>query len=262
MRCVVINLPDAVERRRIVGDQFSGLNLPYELWPATKASSLTIEQKRSVDHCSRATRTKRPFDAPSLACLMSHIAVFRNLINSGDEMAAVFEDDVFLHPNLPDFLNILEGKSNKFDIVMLHGNTNNLPYFPVYRTSRVNTIGRIRYSNFGAYGYVITRDSAAHLLKTFPRPTHEIDRVLACFWENGLRNVLWVDPPLIHHNYALTSQISDAREAMRAEHRTTLLHDPLFVVRRFWNMGKQSLVRRYRFQQLRNHDRTIDPFSF
>ena len=260
MRCIVINLASAEERRQAIKKQFDKVNLTCELWPAVEAEALTIEQKQLVDHQQRAARAVPPIDVSALACLMSHMAVFRNLVEIGDDMLAVFEDDAILHTNLPGFLKALEGKAHKFDIIMLQGSAR--PYLPVYQVTSANTIGRIRYEDTGTYGYVITRTAAAHILKRFPFPVYEIDWILPRFWENGLRNVLWVNPPLVFHDSLLPSHIENTRKEAGVKYRLKLRRSPALLMKRYWFRIKKHLVRGYRFRQLRKQDSVIDPLGF
>ncbi len=260
MRCIVINMANASERRKAIQEQFDKVNLAYELWPATE--SLTPEQIQMVDHRKRANSGLYPIDMGALACLMSHFSVLRDLTQSRSDMVAVFEDDAILHTDLPEFFKALENKSHKFDIIMLQQNTKSKPYYPIYQVTTSHTMGRIRYADWGAYGYVITRTAASHILKRFPHPVYEIDLILPRFWINGLRNVMWVNPPLVFHNDLFPSQIENSRRPMIIEHRLKVRHSPILLFKRYWSMIKQTLVRRNCFRQLRKQDCVIDPFSF
>ena len=195
MRCVVINLPLAEERREAIQGEFEKVGLPYELWPAISGFDLTDETKRSVNHEARDRVGLRRMDFASVACLLSHLSVFRHLVESRDDMVAVFEDDARLHPDLPDVLDALKGKADKFDVIKLQRRHVHLPHYPVYQLLRSHSLGRVKYQDTGADGYVITRHAAAHLLDRFPRPVHEIDWIIPRYWENGLRHVLYVNPP-------------------------------------------------------------------
>lgn len=255
MRCIVINLPDSLIRRKAIDEQFQRAGLPYERWQATSVDRLTSRDRESVMQEIRASQAMRPLQDPELACLLSHMGVLRSLASGEDDMAAVFEDDAVLSPELPKFLEQLVGNADKFDVVMLERRTSSIPYVPIYDVQPAHTIGRLRYSDFGACGYVITRHAAGHILQRFPRPVHEIDRILPRFWVNGLDRVFWADPALVHHNVALPSEIKSARDRGRVAYRARLLHNPLFALRRFPVMAKQNFVRRQSWLRLRRQDR-------
>jgi len=262
MRCIVINLASACERRQAIHKEFRKVDLPYELWPATSPSDLTDEIKRSVDHQARDRLGLRRLDTASLGCLLSHLAIFRHLLESGNDMVAVFEDDARLHPDLPTVLDALEGKSSKFDVIKLQRRYTYLPYVPVYQLLPSYSLGRVKYADIGNDGYVLTRHAAQHLLNRFPRPVHNADMILPRFWENGLRNVLYVDPPVVFHDEMLPSQISEYLSHERAVLRARMRRDPRVAVRRLL----ASVSRRYYswrdFRQLRRLDKNIDPLDF
>lgn len=187
MRCIVINLPLAWERREAVEHEFRKVGLDYELWPAVSGFDLTDDIKGSVDHATRGRLGMRRLDDFSVACLLSRMAVLRELVNGTDDMVAVFDDDARLHPDLPNVLDALEGKADKFDVVKLQRRDTRPSYYPVYQLLRSHSLGRLKYHDRSADGYVITRDAAARLLELFPHPVHETDMIMPRFWENGLR---------------------------------------------------------------------------
>ena len=262
MRCVVINLPSRPDRREAMDRQFQRVGLSYELWPAVAAEHLTPDQRAAVDHDARVSLGMRPLGASELACLLSHTDVLRDVAGGTDDTVAVFEDDALLDQDLPRFFAALDGKADKFDVIMLERRNRSIPYHPLYEVSTARTIGRLQFSDFGACGYVITRRAAEHMLQRFPSPTHEIDRILPRFWMNGLSGVFWVDPPLVRHNAASPSEIQPARRHGRVDHRARMRGSPLLVLRRFMAMAGQSLARRRRWSQLRRQDRGVDSASF
>ena len=260
MRCIVINLPVAWERREAIDYEFRKVGLEYELWTAVDGHRLTESDRAAIDHRARARLGLPPMDDSSIACLLSYLAIFRHLVESADEMVAVFEDDARFHFTLPDVLDTLEGKADKFDVVKLQ-RLKSVPYFPVYQLG-AHSIGRVRYHDPGAYEYVITRHAAAHLLERFPRLVHEIDWIIPRFWENGLKNVLYVNPPVVAHDDMLPSYIEGKRLRVRVEHHGRMLTYPSLAVRRLC-VGAQRRWRRWRrFRELRRLDRDIDPFGF
>jgi len=257
MRRIVINLPVARERREAIKHEFHKIGLEYELWPAISRFDLTSDTRQLVDQKARARRGMFPMDDGTIACNLSHYAVLRSLADSGDDMAAIFEDDAKLHPDIVNVLDALEGKADKFDVVKLQRRRKR-PYLPVFHLTRQHTIGRIRYHDFGGEGYVITRRVATYLLNKFPRPFYEIDQIIPRYWETGLRRILYLDPPVVFHEECLPSYIEDIRRPARyASYR-----NPVLTKRRFVATIKRVFKRRTMFHQLRREDRNVDPLSF
>ena len=213
MRCIVINLPLAEERRESIHEEFSRVGLTYQLWTAISSFDLTNNQKCLIDNQARERIGLNHLGNGAIACLLSHLAVLHHLTISEDKMVAIFEDDARLHPDLPKVLNALEKEKRPFDIVKLQRRKKHRLYYPVYSLMSSYSLGRVKYHDPGAYGYVITRRAAHHLLDRFPRPACEIDGILPKFWENGLRNILYVDPPVIFHDDTLPSYIEGQRSS-------------------------------------------------
>lgn len=256
MECFAINLPLAWERREAIDSEFRKVGLDYELWPATEAFKISPEQQQAVDRITRRRRGFGELDASSHACLLSHLGIFQRLVDSNEAMAAVFEDDARLHPDLPEVLAAIEGNAGKFDVIKLQRTpVIPRPYYPVYELVEGYTFGRVRYAEFGAYGYVITKDAAAHLLERFPRPVFEIDWIMPRFWENGLDRVFYLNRPVVFHDDMLPSYIEGTRRVARTAHRSRLTHNPLIKVWQMLVSACRALVRWYRFRALRRGDR-------
>ena len=98
MQIFVINLPDAVKRRKLQKDQLTKLGLEYTILDAT-----------SVEDISEATYKKhyfdwqRPLRKTEVACYYSHRSAWDSVIRSR-EPALILEDDAILSKTLPELL--------------------------------------------------------------------------------------------------------------------------------------------------------------
>ena len=259
MDCYVISLQRAWERREHVESEFGRVNLPFRFFDAVDGTRLTEEALTNVDRKARRKRVMPPLDNSALACLLSHTSVFRDLIRSGSDMAAVFEDDCLLSPDIHDVLAALETGPADFDAVMLHqrrGRSDPIKRFhPVRQVTSGHVIGRVRFHDFGANGYVITRRGAEHMLREFPRPVHEIDWILPRFWENGMLNVYYLNPPVVFHNDSLPSYIAATRRSSRSDMRRLMRTRLDLFAWRLALSGMRSVRRWLAWRQLRRFDR-------
>ena len=254
MRCVVISLPDAAARQASIDREFRKVGLDYDLWPAIDGSRLSAADRSAVNHVARARLGLFDLDDPTIACLLSHLAALRHFVESGDGLAAVFEDDARLDPNLPAVLSALEGEAGRFDVVKLQRRWNWKTYLPVCRILPSHTIGRVRFHDIGGYGYVITRGAARQLLEC--RVRHwEIDQLIGRFWDTGLKKVLYVDPPVVFHDGALPSHIAGSRSVGIMEHRRLRRRNPLAEGRRLWAMVVRQVRRGWHWRRVRRADR-------
>ena len=259
MNCYVISLQRAWERREHITQEFEKVNLPFRFHDAIDGTRLNDETLASIDRETRRKRIMQPLDNSALACLLSHMSVFRELVKSGERMAAIFEDDCLLNPDIHDVLEALETGPADFDAVMLHqrgGRRDPIKRFrPVRPVTPGHVMGRVRFHDFGAFGYVITRAGAEHMLREFPRPVHEIDWILPRFWENGMLNVHYLNPPVVFHDSSLPSYIEHTRRGSRAEMRQVLRTRPDLFAWRLALSGARSMRRWLAWRKIRKFDR-------
>lgn len=95
-------------------------------------------------------------------------------------------------------LKALEEEKFGFDVVALHRRHPRRRYYPCVRLTGHHTAGRVRYSDSGAEGLVITQRAARYFLETTPKMVLSSDHAILRHWTNGL-NVFYVDPPVVHH---------------------------------------------------------------
>ena len=258
MRIVLISLERATERRRQMAEEFARVGLEYEIWPAKDARTLTDGDREFVDHAQRNRLGLHPVPDGSLACTLSERAAMRDLVRNGPEVMAVFEDDARLGAKLPPVLQALEQHSHMFDIVKLQRRNLRRPFIPAFPLPTGHRLGRIRFSDFGSEGYVITRVAARLLLERIPRMVRDLDHELSYFWENGL-NVLYLDPPVVREDGAYGSQIQETRSAERLGHRRERLRRPAILVRRLKAIVSNDVRRRIAFRRLLRSDRAAAP---
>ena len=252
MRIVVINLERAPDRRAAMAREFAAVGLQYELKTAVDGRRLSADQLAQVDWDGRRRLGLRPQDNGSIACWLSHRDVMRDLVANGPEMTAVFEDDARLTPRLPEVLGALELKPFSFDVVSLYRGHPRRAFIPCVSLTDDCAAGRVRYSDTGTVGYVITRQAAEHFLRNTPRMVLAVDHALFRFWASGL-NTFYVHAPAVHHGGADDSEIHGGRRAASTTQRD---NDslPLILWRRAVAGGRRSLEKRLAFRRLLRGD--------
>lgn len=220
MRIALINLERAAHRRAEMAREFDALGLRYEIQSAIDGRRLSPDHLAQVDWEGRRRLGLRPQDNGSIACWLTHREVMRDLAANGPEMMAVFEDDARFTPDLPGVLKVLETRPFNFDLVSLYRGHPRRPFVPCASLTDGHSAGRVRYSDGGTVGYVITRPAARHFLETTHRMVLALDHALLRFWVSGL-DTFYVDPPVVHHGGAHDSEIDHHRGAARAERDAT-----------------------------------------
>jgi glycosyl transferase, family 25 len=193
MRCVVINLQDAASRWFTVcralenaGIHASRQEAVYgrELKPETRAALCSATLNREQYH--------RALSPGEIGCYASHLAVWRELLRSGEPSVAVFEDDIEVAGPLAQVLEAIEHLPQPIDIVKLIGRR----YEKVAdRAPLCHGCDLITYRRVPSLtgGYVITRRGADKLLRRHPPFGRPVDVDLRHWWECDLV-VLGVQP--------------------------------------------------------------------
>ena len=202
MKCVVINLERAHDRRERIAQQFENLGIEFEFFVGIDGHALPDEEYfRYGDRQSGLVNWAHPNVPGMLGCWISHRQVWRNTLDDGLDMIAVFEDDVTLAPNVERVLNAVEVFARDrpmFDIIFLD---NRRPYRPFVSLADINhefSIGLIRHGNLGTSGYIITRSAIQHLLRKYPRMPIAIDQLMHAGWQNNLQTFT-LRPQVVFH---------------------------------------------------------------
>ncbi|MDE0033641.1 MAG: glycosyltransferase family 25 protein [Deltaproteobacteria bacterium] len=252
MRIVVINLKRAGERRERMAREFAAVSLPYEIKEAIDGRLLSDDQLSQVDWEGRRRLGLYPPADGGIANWLTQREAMQDLVESGPDMMAVFEDDVRLEPDLPVVLAALEGRTFDFGVVALQRRHPRRRFLPCIALTERHTAGRVRYSDSGSDGYVITRTAARHLLDTTPKMVLSTDHAVLRYWANGL-NVFYVDPPVVHHGGYENTFIGTDRTVSRR-----LRTESDYTVG-FWRRAvtgvSRSVQKHIAFRRLVNEDR-------
>lgn len=112
MKSLVISLKTATERREHIERQFSQQQIQYEFFDALTpdlAAPLAGKMQLKVDE---------QFLSPGeLACFMSHVSIWKKMVDENIPFLAVFEDDVYLGEQSALLLNSSDWISSEYDII-------------------------------------------------------------------------------------------------------------------------------------------------
>ena len=157
MQIFVINLPDAVKRRKLRKDQLTKLGLEYTILYAT-----------SVEDISKATYKKhyfdwqRPLRKTEVACYYSHRSAWDRVIKTG-EPALILEDDAILSIFLPELLDSLN-KIKSTDLINLENRSRKKFVSRSYVKIECNSkLLRLYQDRTGAAGYILWPSGANKL---------------------------------------------------------------------------------------------------
>ena len=197
MRCIVINLARAAARRQAITEQLRALDMEFEILNAKDWQELTEHDYASVDAVARERQGRRALSSGMIACAISHRWAFEELLSGEADMAVIVEDDVTLSLDFKQFLGVVENTGVDFDVIFLHRNKPENTFLPVERIGK-RRLGLVKYSDWGAMGYIITRNAVQRYFERVPKIVHQIDHSLYAYWEHGLK-IFSLDSPVVHH---------------------------------------------------------------
>ena len=199
MKCIVINLPRAEGRLRAMRKQFDALGIEFDIFEATDWRELGEDDWALVDRESRDREGRRPLSDGMIACHLSHRKALEGVALGEDELAAIFEDDVTLAPEIGgalDALARLYASGWEFDFVFLHRNRMDKPFAPLKSVDAGIRLGITKFSDWGTQSYVVSKKGARRLLGRLPKIIHQADHTLHAYWETGL-NVFSLETPVV-----------------------------------------------------------------
>ena len=211
MKAVVISLPRARTRRERIAQRFAELNLPFDFMDAIDSSELTeADMEAQIDTRYRRRWGLRPLTPAEHACWRSHVRAIGYASAGPDPMTAIFEDDAVLRPELPVVLSALQDCPERFDLVSLARRNRKtlIAAHPLAKTDR--SMGRVRYTEYGAYGYVITKEAASYLASRMRQMRQPVDMELMHFLVHRL-NLYFLDEPVIEHDDDTPSHLTPGR---------------------------------------------------
>lgn len=162
MQNYVISLKNASERRQHIECEFSKNNIEFNFFDAItpdKAKTIALEMKMKIN--------AELLSQSELACLISHIELWKKIVNEKIPYTAIFEDDIFLGENAKKIFNQNDWLESDWDIikveyfyekVVLKGDGKDLK-------NNDRKIHVLNGPNLGAAGYILSFNGAKMCLE-------------------------------------------------------------------------------------------------
>lgn len=175
MKAFVINLERSPDRKAYMTDQLKRQNLEFEFIKATDYKEIRDADYESL--CDVAAISQNPFFTRGvLACALSHLDVYKHIVQQNLDAALVLEDDVQLGEGFNALLAEVEKEIGKKEIISFisfshYGDTtylSNLDKKPL--NGAYSLVSPVNIEEVScAMAYVITKDVAHRMLQVgFP----------------------------------------------------------------------------------------------
>ena len=209
----VINLDFEIGRKALMEKQLAGVGFPYEIVSAVNGKNLSPEYiSRVYDETGAYAIQGKPLSQGEIGCALSHLSVYRRLIEKRLPAALVLEDDAYLHESISRLAGPLFDHIAKTSQPTIYLLTHLLRYRrkPVLKLGSTYSLHQI-VDACCAHGYLINQLAAKAMLEAFDPIRYPIDA-----WkriaEAGHIQVLGLHPYVVGHSvFAKESNIEVER---------------------------------------------------
>ncbi|WP_109397940.1 glycosyltransferase family 25 protein [Proteus faecis] len=162
MNNFVISLSQNNEKRRNhIVEQFSKKSIPFEFFDAIDKTKINISNALGVT-----------FDNPNLSlgekgCILSHVMLWKKVIDENLPMATIFEDDIYLSKESENYLKNYDWVNPDWHVIKIERADEKVKtaISPVKIFNKYEGIFRLKGEHLGAGGYIITNKGARYLFK-------------------------------------------------------------------------------------------------
>ena len=114
MKNYVISLKSATARRKHISNEFGKQNINFEFFDAITPNEIQSTAQELGLNISKTELTQG-----EIACLLSHVSLWKKALDEKLDYIAIFEDDIYLGENADKFLNSDQWIPEGIDIIKL-----------------------------------------------------------------------------------------------------------------------------------------------
>lgn len=180
MRIFIISLKRSVDRRKVMSEHLARLGLDFEFINGVDGNKLSPEEISKLYDEKWAFRQEgRHLSRGEIGCSLSHLKVYRKIVNEDLSYALILEDDVCLSPLIAGVLKAIEDtiSPNMNEVFLMQENSSvrfKKKGKKVYLIDGQFVFEELK-SAQGTYAYVVTHNSAQSMVKTLTPVTHTAD---------------------------------------------------------------------------------------
>ncbi|MCH7314659.1 glycosyltransferase family 25 protein [Acinetobacter sp. ANC 3882] len=162
MSIFVISLDSAAERRKHIDAEFKNNLVDFSFYDAiTPVTSDEAAKSVGIDLDRRGDLTKG-----EVACLLSHIMLWKKIVDLDLDYMAIFEDDVYLGKDIQGFFNNFSWIPSDVHVIKLEvfDKKVDLSFF-LKLSKNGRSLYHLKGMHLGGAGYILSKAAAEHYLK-------------------------------------------------------------------------------------------------
>ncbi|MDO4441603.1 MAG: glycosyltransferase family 25 protein [Moraxella sp.] len=163
MKNYVISLTIANDRRTHIRKEFSKQNIPFEFFDAITPNQLIeTAQLLKID-----LNKNQILSNNELACLLSHVRLWKKAIDENMDHIAIFEDDIYLSKDAHLFLNNSNWIDNDWGFIKIEKTIEKALLKNPILLSEDHTISLLNSVHLATGGYILSKTIAQQLYNHF-----------------------------------------------------------------------------------------------
>lgn len=202
MKTFVVNMRKDTQKRRIIEQQLqSHPDLDFQIWEAVEGGKLSKDAQKSLVSEEFYSKYKRNATLPAIGCALSHISIYKEIIDKGIDYALILEDDAILTLTPPivgldSYLSTQKAVAILLTPEVIYKNEDMICNLDMSVKNRTCKLYKI-HSGLMTSGYIINK-SAAKLLYEHLRPVKFMADAWSDFCNMGL-NLYAIVPHIISY---------------------------------------------------------------
>ena len=214
---LTINLARSKERWDRISATALGSGVELERIEAVDGSSIAPAKRSDVDVPGFAKYHGRAVLDGEYGCYMSHLAALRRVVERGDDIAIITEDDIGFTPGLADRVRALFAASPKMELVKLF-NHRTSGFVSHGRSALGDEFGRCMHGPQGSAAcYAVTRQGAQKLVDALKPMWLPYDIAFERGWSTGVGTYTTTGQMVDFFGNALPTTIATRAEYHRAK---------------------------------------------
>ncbi len=223
----LINLESRPDRLKRMSDILAQAGIEFEVFPAVDGRKLASANGvcrladgtpiYDPDHSIKLGY--RPMSPAEIGCYLSHLEIWKKVVEQNVGWALVLEDDLNIDPRISSIIKHLPDVEKGWDYIKLSA-LGKVPFIKLFPLTANHSLSLLLRGSTGMQAYCISPLGARKLIAKALPITIPVDVFIDHFWHTGL-NTLAVTPYPVEDNKHISSSIEAERLPISDEHKKT-----------------------------------------
>jgi glycosyl transferase family 25 len=252
MNIFVISLESSLSRQEHIKNEFLKEKIPFSFFKAVTPDKInSVSEKIGVDVSNREITNGE------VACFLSHVSLWKKMIDNNLDYICIFEDDINLGTNVSKFLLDMSCYPEDFDIIKLESFDKEVFIDKNFNRKVLDrNVFKLVSRNLGGAGYILSRKCSQKLIN-FLKNCENIEAVDNFLFETILNskkfNIYHVEPSICKQDFLINGSYKKFSSSLELERRKRLdknkvrLSLPKKIIREILRIFRQI----YKFFQIK-----------